>query len=171
MANQTEAMTNDELQPYELAYLLSPLTMADKVDETTERLMRAALLGVEARIEGEERARMIALAYPLKRVVENKASIFREAYFGAIYFEAKPESVIALEAAWRQAPELIRCLLIKSSPESKRWRARRASLALANPVDKDRGSVEVAHGSIEASTEAIDKEIEGMLIGTGTETK
>ncbi len=151
------AEIKDGLQPYELAYLLSPLIAADKVVETIERLLKSALSGVEAEVEREELARMIPLAYPLKRVVENKSSTFREAYWGVIYFRAEPERAASLEANWRQAPELIRYLLLRRSPESLRWQARQSALAVAARANR------IDQTETETATEAIDKEIEGML--------
>ncbi|MEA1929627.1 MAG: 30S ribosomal protein S6 [Patescibacteria group bacterium] len=117
VADQTiETPNNDVGQAYELGYLLSPLVPADKVGETVESVIKQALAAVGAKIVLENDPRMIPLAYPIKQVVDNKGTTFREAYFGTIYFDASADVATGLAADWQRSPMLIRHLLIKNSP-------------------------------------------------------
>ncbi len=157
-------MTKDNLvenevdsQSYELGFLLSPLVTAERVEATVARLIKAVLQKIGAEVEHEEMAKMITLAYPIKRVVDNKGSVFREAYFGVIYFQAVSDQMAGLESAWQRLPELVRHILIKRLPADIRRQANRTAMAeerLAHPI-KEQPS--------ELDKEAIDKEIEGLL--------
>lgn len=160
MTKTNMAENEADKQSYELGFLLSPLVAAEQVEATVTKLIKDVLQKIGAQVEREEGAKMITLAYPIKRVVDNKGSVFREAYFGVIYFQAIPDQVVGLEGAWQRLPELVRHILIKRSPADIRRQANRAVMAeerLAHSIKEQKEQ------SGEVDKEAIDKEIEGLL--------
>ncbi|MCC6290548.1 30S ribosomal protein S6 [Candidatus Nomurabacteria bacterium] len=157
----TTVPKNDELKTYELGYLLSPLVSSEQVGQTVEKDVKSLLKKAGAEVKSEIQARHRGLAYPIKKVVEHKGSIFREAYFGAIVFTCAPENIPALEEGLKKSLVLIRHLLIVLPPG--------ALLVPAKPrvVQVEGDSPEVAESvpKVEAKmTEAaIDKEIEDLI--------
>lgn len=152
---------NDELKTYELGYLLSPLVSSEQVGQTVEKEIKSLLKKAKAEVKDEVQARHRGLAYPIKKVVEHKGSIFREAYFGSIVFTCAPENVPSLEEGLKKSPFLIRHLLVVLPPS-----------ALLVPVKPRVPQVEGVSPETESSrskveskmTEAaIDKEIEDLI--------
>ena len=157
----------DEKQAYELGFLLSPLVVADQAVATVDKLLKSALLAIGGEVEREEAPQLIPLAYPLKRTIDNRGTIFREAYFGVIYFRAEPLAMASLETDWQCLPELVRHLLIRRSPADLRWHANQAALATRPALA--RTSLPAGEKmSDKINEEAIDKEIEGLLAETST---
>lgn len=161
---------NDEIAHYELGYLLSPLVASDKLAETIESELKHWLAAAQAEISGELPAKLMPLAYPIKKVVEHKGSTFREAYFGAIYFSCRPELLENLETSLSKSSLLIRSLVIKLSPAAYTWltHAPRPVPALPesaiNPELLNQDEPAPVTPVAPMSTAAIDQEIDQLLV-------
>lgn len=150
----------EEGKLYELSYLLTPLVAPEAVAETVEQEIKRRLLAASAAIKHEMPPRLRTLAYPIKKVVEHKGSIFREAYFGSIVFRAAPAAVVALEAELEKSPIIIRHLLIILParavvlPARSRSPAQPATAPTALPAETTGKKM---------TTAAIDEEINQLL--------
>lgn len=148
-----------ETKTYELGYLLSPLVPAEQLTETATREVKQVLERAGAKIKTEIAPRSRTLAYPIKKTVEHKSSIFREAYFGAVRFTAPPEALTAVETGLKKSPLLVRFLIVTLPPR-----------ALAPAVPRRGARTEKTPPppggpglSPKMTMEAIDKEIEQLL--------
>ncbi len=104
-------------QIYEIGYLLTPFLPEEKIPETVDQLIKAAITKAGGEVVSETMPKMIALAYPIAKVLDNKKNVFQDAHFGAVKFEAASEVVPALLKIWQGTAEIVRFLVIKSYKE------------------------------------------------------
>lgn len=155
---------SDEFKTYELAYLLSPIVAPDQLEATVEKEVKAWLGKAGAEIKHEFPAQARSLAYPIKKVVEHKGSTFRNAYFGAIYFNSSAEAVVEVEANLKKSTLLIRYMILTLKPSALEALVTEP----AKPETKPIGTLPVVDLSTEKSEkrmtkEAIDQEIDQLL--------
>lgn len=151
----TVGLKNDEFKTYELGYLLSPLVAPDAVAEAVAKEIKSWLTKAEAEVKSEVSPHSRPLAYPIKKVAEHKGSTFRDAYFGAVYFTCRPESLATIESGLKKSTLLVRHLIMILPA--------RAFLPPAKPRVAP-ATVPVAPKVIRRLTdEAIDKEIENLI--------
>lgn len=142
----------DGQKTYELAYLLSPLIAAEAIAEQVEKELKQPLSVAKAELKHEFGPRLMALAYPIKKVVEHKGSTFREAYFGSLVFTCEPAAIAAIEAKLKKSHFLIRHLLIT------------VPATLPTPVATVPNEKGKEVGPEKMSTEAMDQEIAQLLV-------
>ena len=154
---------NDELKTYELGYLLSPLVSSEQVGQTVEKEIKSLLNKAKAEVKSEIQARHRGLAYPIKKVVEHKGSIFREAYFGAIVFSCVSENVPLLEEGLKKSLPVIRHLLIVLPPSALLEPVKPRVVQAEGGVSPETGSSDKVAEGKKMTEAAIDKEIEDLI--------
>lgn len=140
---------------YEVGYLLSPLIAAEAVTETIDQTLKQAITTAGGTIAFEVAPKLTPLAYLVSRSENNKRTKYREAYFGALYFQAESEMIAAIQEALKGNNLVIRSLIMKTTTDAFRAPVRRPELRRQSPTE---GGVKT-----ELSSEEIDKEIEGLL--------
>ncbi len=172
MNNHTENLSAEDLKTYEIGYILTPMVSEDKLAELFDKTLKAAVEAAGSSITAQQSPKMITLAYPINRMLNNKRSIFRDAYFGAVRFDASPEMVHLVKEHLDKAPEVIRHLLIVVPASAQPLAAQKGpTTRTARPEDRVEEVVEevVAEEVVEKeekpemTNEDIDKEIEGLL--------
>lgn len=147
-----------ETSLYEVGYLLNPMITEESLTASVDELIRSAIERAGGVVTSQTQPKRRALAYQVGKSVNHKRTNFREAYFGAIRFEALPEVLAEIKKNLDQGELILRFILINIPRRAeapvvpKRIPARRAKVA-----DKVTGE------KTEISKEEIDKEIEGLL--------
>ena len=139
---------------YELGYLMTPLLPEEKVVESIEVKIKPLIAKLGGQLKGEEGPKLTALAYQVRKVVEHKGSVFKEAYFGTLRFTFEGEAVNDFKAELKKLDEIIRSLIIILPPDYNKKSERRIPAVgkeVITPV---------------MSKAAIDKEIDSLLSST-----
>lgn len=155
----------EETKTYEFGFLLTPLLTEESVAGFLTGALKQLFDKHQMLVTATVAPKMIPLAYTIRKRIENKNQIFREAYFGAIRFTAAPEAIPAFNTDLRKVNEVIRSLVIiipKGADEvviRREPTVRPATLpAIEAPL------VVVAEAGNKA--EVIDKEIDELLAST-----
>lgn len=101
---------------YEIGYLLSPAISETALEEAVSQLLVEPITVAHGEIEEQETPTLITLAYPIRKTVDHKTSIFQTAFLGSIRFMIEPVTLDQLAAAYRSRPEILRFLLIERPP-------------------------------------------------------
>lgn len=147
---------------YEIGYLLVPFVAEEAKDEMIRRELVSVIEANGGKIVSEMTPALRKLAYPIRKMIDNKYSQFKDAYFGTIRFEAVPIRAEAINQGLRKSDNIMRFLLIEAPKPSK---AKLPAVGIlggkkdANSKDK-LSEVELAP----ADKQAIDKEIDDLLI-------
>lgn len=158
--------TEEEYRSYELGYLLTPLIPEQQLAEKTDSAIRQLVIQSGGVILVETPPRLTTLAYPIKKVVENKGIVFKEAYFGSLAFQCLPAKLEAVTTALKNNPLIIRFLLIQQqlvlvAQTKARIKPAAQPLAPARPA----GGGDVGGEATEAARQkVIDQEIEELLV-------
>lgn len=145
-----------ENKTYELGYLLTPLLTEELVAELLEKKVKALIAKEGGELVSEQAPKLISLAYPIRKQVENKHLVFRDSFFGAIRFTAAPAAAPALAAELKKLPELVRFLLITLPDITEEAPARRG------PAPEGKKLEENPTEPALTTAEAIDKEIDKL---------
>src|SRR3989344_2125085 len=115
MPNKQEA--SDNVQVYELGYLLLPSIAEDKLPAVVGKIKEAvAKLGYQE-LDSEEPFK-IDLAYTMSKTVGASRYVVDEAYIGWLKFEALPEKVADIKDEVSRMEEVLRLLVIQAPKES-----------------------------------------------------
>jgi len=146
---------------YEVGYLLVP-TISEENVPTTYSSLKDLVVSLGGEIISDEMPKMISLAYPMLKVVQNVRNKFDSAYFGWVKFEMSPEKVLELKKKLNIDPNIIRFLILKTIRENtiaaKRFAHRDSRRKILTP--KKEGENET---SAPLDKEEIDKEIDAMV--------
>ncbi len=156
MENKPETTNIEGAGVYEIDYLLTPLLPEEKVTEFIEITVKGIIEQAGATMTSQPvMPKIRPLAYAVAKLINNKRSIFKEAYFGAFRFEGEGSAAEEIKAALDKQVDLIRYLIIKVPKSSLKINAKRA----------ERAEREAASGDDKPKmTDAeIDNEIEGLL--------
>ena len=115
---KTETDLGDELKVYELGFHVFPFVAEERLPAEMASLKELVQKNQGFLIGEESSPKATKLAYKISKKIQNKKVDFDTAYFGWIKFEASPESVIKIENELKNAPNILRFLLIKSVRES-----------------------------------------------------
>ena len=145
-----------ETKIYEIGYLLLPTIAEEAVAEKVGNF-RGTLERLSAEFISEEMPRMIRLAYPMEKVIENKKQKFDSAYFGWVKFALAPVALAELKKEFDQSKDVIRFLVIKTVREGvtsgrRAWKPKREQKA------------ESAEPMTAVASEELDKKIEELAI-------
>jgi ribosomal protein S6 len=139
---------------YEIGYLLAPLIPPEGVAEAVSELIKTPITRAGGGVTKELAPRMIALAYSITKHLDNKNVTFKEAYFGALQFNADPGAVPMIDAALRKANQVVRYLCIKAPKYEE---------AAAPRQPRDEAAVSSPEGASRSKEAVIDKEIDNLL--------
>jgi len=152
----------NSVKTYELGFLVTPLLPEEKVAELIETKVKPLITKLGGELKGEDTSKLIALAYQVRKVVEHKGSVFKEAYFGALRFTFAGEAVNDFKAELKKMNEIIRSLIIILPPDYNKKPERRIL-----PPNKEAEEKPASSADRPVMTKAaIDKEIEGLLAST-----
>lgn len=147
-----------ETNLYEIGYLLSPMITEESLTTSVDEFIRSAIERAGGVVTSQTQPKRRVLAYEVGKSVNHKRTNFREAYFGAIRFEALPDILAEIKKNLDQGELILRFIMVniprraEAPVAPKRIPTRRAKVA-----DKVTGE------KTEISKEEIDKEIEGLL--------
>jgi len=158
--NVTE-LEQKEAKTYEIGYLLTPFLPLEKVEETVEALYKSWIEDLGSLMIVKTSPRMRSLAYPVSKFISNKKSTFKEAYFGAVKFQASPEKIRTIKELAEKDNNIIRFLIVSVPKNAERVIAPRGAMGkrVRPATAKEDGVVK----GEEMTSEEIDKEIEGLL--------
>lgn len=158
----------EDTKTYELGLLLTPLLTEEGVAALLSGAMKQMFDRHGLKVTSTDVSKMIPLAYTIRKRIDNKNQIFREAYFVSIRFSAMPEAIPELTTELRKTSEVIRSLVIVIPEVTEVVQDRRPSVAV-RPIVK-----EVAEGEVTAEVvietpkankkEMIDQEIDNLIL-------
>jgi ribosomal protein S6 len=145
---------------YELGYLLVPTLSEEDVPATYGNLKElvSSFGGIAI---SDEMPKMLALAYPMVKVLANVRHKFKTAYFGWIKFTMDSDKVLELKKRLDLDPNLIRFLILKTVKENT-INARRfvRGEVMHRKTKTDKGDDKPV---VPINKEEIDKEIDAMV--------
>ncbi|MFA6273679.1 MAG: 30S ribosomal protein S6 [Candidatus Paceibacterota bacterium] len=146
---------------YEVGYLLVPTISEEEVPVIYGNL-KELISSFGGELIFDEMPKMMNLAYPMLKVVQNVRNKFSTAYFGWTKFAMDPEKVLELKKKLDLDPKIIRFLTLKTVRENTIATKRFAS----RDMNRRRGPIkreEKAEESTPINKEEVDKEIEAMV--------
>ena len=102
---------------YELGYHIMPSIGEDELPKEVTKI-KDILAQSDANIVSEEYPKLLTLAYPMTKVVDNKHTEVTSAYFGWVKFEVMPDVVASIEKALKDNKTILRFLFIETVRES-----------------------------------------------------
>ena len=161
-----QEMENDILgeansRVYELGYLLVPTLSEEDVPVAFGNLKElvSSLGGIAI---SDEMPKMLALAYPMVKVITNVRNKFKNAYFGWVKFTMDSDKVLELKKRLDLDPNFIRFLILKTVKENTINAKRFVRGEIAHRRTKSEKS-ENDKTAVPVNKEEIDKEIDAMV--------
>ena len=145
---------------YEIGYLLVPIIAAETVAQTVETLIRGAIIAAGGQILDGGEPKLVPLAYPIRKTIDNKNLRFREAYFASLRFNISPDQIAPLDQTLRSSPHLLRFLIVELPVQTEEPRRRPRMSA---PPSAERSKEELLPVGETMSQAEMDREIEGLL--------
>lgn len=111
-------MSTDSLEPrvYEVGYHVLPIVGESDLDAEVN-LIREAITKNGGELIKEGSPRLIDLAYPMSKIIENKRNEFSKGYFGWIKFAIAPEMTFVIKKILDEHPKLLRFIMISTVRE------------------------------------------------------
>lgn len=170
---KNEEIKHEAGQDYEIGYLLTPLVPADNLAAVVSESIKQAVTAAQGVITSELEPRQTPLAHEVAKTINHKRSVFREAYFGALRFKLEPGKLPEFNQALKNQSEILRFLIITLPKDAaniiplKRAPLAPLSRRRAPSAVKTEKEVEGEEApKVEMTKEAIDKEIDGLLVET-----
>lgn len=156
----SEVITKEkpETNLYEVGYLVSPLVTEEAITATVDEVVRMAIEKAGGAVTGQTMPKRRALAYQVGKSINHKRTNFREAYFGAIRFEAMSDMMAEVKKSLDASDIVIRFIII-NIPR----RVEIPVVAKRVPVRRGKPTEKLPGDKPEITKEEIDKEIEGLL--------
>lgn len=101
---------------YEIGYLFSPAVPETALEDTVSKLLVVPITAAAGEVEEQELPTLITLAYPIRKSVDHKTSVFTTAFFGHIKFIVEPSAVAQLASKYQDQPEILRFLIVERPP-------------------------------------------------------
>ena len=147
---------------YEVGYLLVP-TISEEDLSVHYGNLKELVASTGGDVVSDEMPKMIDLAYPMFKTLQNVRNKFTSAYFGWVKFSMDPEKTLDLKKKLDLDPSIIRFLMIKTVKEntiaSKRF-MHRDVIRRKVPMMKKEGEGEEV---VPINKEEVDKEIDAMV--------
>jgi len=151
---------------YEIGYWLAPFVAEDAKEATVAKEIVAPIEAIGGTVTGQITPALRKLAYPIRKMIDNKYTNFREGYFGSIRFKAVPQSADTLNQTLAKSDLIVRFLLIEIPKVAKiKPQAVVADSGATGPVAKV--PTPTAHpeaDKVPADEAAIDREIDDLLV-------
>jgi len=148
-----------ESRIYEVSYLIVPTFTEEMTVEEAVKI-RAFLTEKGAEILTEGTPKKLLLAYPMRKSVANKNTVYTDAFFGWIKFVLPQEKINEIKEAFDQNEKLIRFLIIKTTKETPL--AKLAPRRIYKKRSDEPRIIKEESGPIDEAQ--VDKEIEELLI-------
>ncbi|MFZ2072076.1 MAG: 30S ribosomal protein S6 [Minisyncoccia bacterium] len=146
---------------YEIGYLLVP-SLPEEEASVIYGNLKELILSLGGEVVSDEMPRMMNLAYPMSKVLQNIRNKFDTAYFGWVKFSMDSDKVLELKKKLDVDLNVIRFLIVKTVKENtiaaKRFVHRDSSFR--KPTVKKEGESEEV---VPINKEEIDKEIDAMI--------
>ncbi len=141
-------MSTNSLEPrvYEVGYHILPIVGEADLDAEVN-LIRTFVTEKEGELIKEGAPRLIDLAYPMTKVIENKRNEFDKGYFGWIKFAIQPAVIADMKRMLDEHPNMLRYIILSTVRE------------------------DTVVGDIPGLTEKTDEDKEGKKSKTNTKTK
>ncbi len=151
---------------YEIGYLLVPFVGEAEKDSTVKKEIISVIEKRGGKLMSEIAPSMRKLAYSIRKMINNKYSVFRDGYFGAVKFELNPAETAELNKDLFKSDSIIRFLLLETDRAGElKLRMPTSSRMITTPVFAKPNPVETEKAPAPESTEkAIDKEIDDLLV-------
>jgi ribosomal protein S6 len=107
----------DGSEVYEVGYLLVPTISEENVPEKYGNL-KELVVSLSGEVISDEMPRMMALAYPMAKVISNVRNKFTNAYFGWIKFTIGREQITEIKKKLDLDPNIVRFLILKTVREN-----------------------------------------------------
>ncbi len=149
---------------YELGYLVVPFVAESEKDALVKKEIISVIEKNDGKIISELAPTMRRLAYSIRKMINNKYSIFTDAFFGSIKFETTPDMVEGINATLRKSDMVVRHLLIEAAKPAL-VKAKAPSVAPADTtVSEEPKEAETLSADELPTTGTIDKEIDDLLV-------
>ena len=111
-------MSTNGLEPrvYEVGYHILPIVGESDLDAEVN-LIRETVVKNGGELIKEGSPRLIDLAYPMTKVIENKRNEFSRGYFGWIKFAVTPEATFEIKKALDNHANILRFIMISTVRE------------------------------------------------------
>lgn len=166
----TELEAGAPLYLYEIAYLLSPLVMAENAATEVDKAIKAPIDSLGGNLTSQLAPILRPLAYPVAKTAGGKRQAYRDAYFGAARFEMSTKAVLEFKNLLDKNEQLLRFMIMRlpKSADKAINPSYRKILAthrdpLAADAPKDEEVVATPEPKGEVNPAELDKEIEGLL--------
>ena len=147
---------------YEVGYLLVPTISEEELPVSYDNL-KELVASFGGNIISDDMPKMIDLAYPMFKTLQNVSNKFDTAYFGWVKFYMDGDKVLELKKKLDLNPSIIRFLITKTVKENtiaaKRFMHRDTIRRKPPTVKKEGESEEV----VPINKEEVDKEIDAMV--------
>lgn len=164
-ARETEEMEGVDSRIYEVGYHLLPSISPDDLPKEAAQV-KERIVSSGGTVISEEEPKLMSLAYPIAKSLENRHVSFDSAYFGWVKFEAGHAAPAALKKMLEASGVVLRFIIIKTVRENTLIRK---SLFFAKRPEKEGESeIIVKKSEIEESAPideaALDKKIEELVV-------
>lgn len=156
----------EETKTYELGLLLTPLLTEEGAIGLMSGALEKLFDRLEIKVSTADTPKMIPLAYIVRKRIDNKNQVFREAYFVSVRFSASPEAIPTLTAELRKISEVIRFLVIIVPKVTEAAQDRRPMITACPTVPETVAGTAVANQTSQKAV--IDQEIDDLLAVTTT---
>lgn len=160
VVDPAEAGDDREPRRYEISYLLAPIIAVEAVASTVETLIRGTILAAGGQILSGEEPKLLPLAYPIRKTIDNKSLRFREAHFASLRFNFSPDQIAVFDQTLRLSSHLLRFLIVELPVQTEELRRRPKA---ATPPFAERVKAESFPAGETMSQAEMDREIEGLL--------
>lgn len=111
-------MSNENLEPriYEVGYHILPIVGESDLDAEVNHI-RGAITKAGGELIKEGTPRLMDLAYPMSKVIDNKRNEFTKGYFGWVKFELTPNKVADIKKHLDNQRTILRFILITTVRE------------------------------------------------------
>jgi ribosomal protein S6 len=151
---------------YEIAYLVSPLVMAENVGSEVDKAIRTPIATLGGVLASELTPILRPLAYPVGKTIGSKRQSYKDAYFGAARFELDSQQILVLKDLLDKNDLLIRFMIMRLPKSADKainpmYRKILAPHREASHLPKESETPVEARGEVDKAE--LDKEIEGLL--------
>ncbi len=157
-----KVLKEDQVQVYEIGYLLVSTIPEEKVSEEVTSL-KSILTKKGAEFIGEELPELRTLAYTMIKKIGTSNHKFDQGYFGWFKFSLPKKEIESIKKAFEDNKSMLRTLIIKTIKENT-YLGKKSPVESLVSKEEEVSVVDVSSGdSVAVSSEEIDKSIDDMV--------